>query len=105
MPHGSKKYILQAERPLVFLSEKQKGMSCLNQVKPLNLELLFRQLLDEAEIDKMNEAKGLRGQALPYTFNSSYHMKANSIIDCFIIHSKYLRLKTSMLITLNLDHS
>ena len=81
-------------------------MSYLNQVKPLNLELLFQQLLDEAEIDKMNEAKGLRGQALPYTFNSSYHhMKANSIIDCFIIHSKYLRLKTSMLITLNLDHS
>ena len=36
-------------------------MSYLNQVKPLNFELLFQQLLDETEIDKMNEAKGLRG--------------------------------------------
>ena len=42
-----------------FLEEK--GMSYLNQVKPLNFELLFQQLLDETEIDKMNEAKGLRG--------------------------------------------
>ena len=36
-------------------------MSYLNQVKPLNFELLFQQLLDETEIDRMNEAKDLRG--------------------------------------------
>ena len=54
-PHGGMKCILQGERPLVSLSEKKKGRSCLNQVKPVNLELLFQQLLDEAEIDTEDE--------------------------------------------------